>query len=256
MLAANWKMYKSVAESQAWAEQLKAAVVEEGIGADRDLIVAPTHLALWAVATVLADSGVAVAGQTLDLGVEGALTGAVSAYLLRQAGASWVLVGHSERRQHFGEDDALVAEKAKAARHAGLGVILCVGETEAERAAGATWSRLTQQLEPVVARLSPADWAAMAVAYEPVWAIGSGRTPSPEEIGEAAAGLRQWLAAAVGPTAEATRILYGGSVNEQNLPEFWRQPGVDGALVGGASLAVERFLAMARIPLVPGGGTQ
>jgi triosephosphate isomerase len=249
LLVANWKMYKTVAESRVWAERFREAALREGLGQGRELVVAPTAPSLWVVATALDGTGVGLAAQNLDLGVEGALTGAVSGYLLRQAGAEWVILGHSERRQHFGESDQLVAEKVLAAVAAGLEPIVCIGETEEERRAGKTQERLFEQLSPVVAAAGRERWAGVVIAYEPVWAIGSGRTPTPEVIDEIAGSLRSWLGQQLPGVGEATRILYGGSVNEQNLASFWNLEHIDGALVGGASLDVERFVAMAKTPL-------
>lgn len=246
LLIANWKMHKTVRESLAFALELKNALADPGrVPQDCDLVVAPTYPAIWAMAEVLSETPVTLAAQSLDLGREGALTGAVSGYLLKEAGAQWVIVGHSERRREFGEDSQTVAEKALAAVQSGLNPVLCVGETEAQRRQNRTEAVLCEQLDPVIDRLAPLDWDGWVVAYEPVWAIGSGQIPEMEAIDRIAGLIRRRLVERAGEGARRTRILYGGSVQEDNIAQIWRLPSVDGALVGGASLQCERYLTLA-----------
>jgi len=187
---------------------------------------------------VTSGSAVEVGAQSCHWEDKGAFTGEVSASMLRELGVPWAIVGHSERRQYFGETDATAAARARAAQRAGLGVIFCLGETLFEREAGDTFSVLERQ-STVLAGLDPAR---LAVAYEPVWAIGTGRNATPEQAQEAHAFLRQRLASLLGDeAAEGLRILYGGSVKADNAAVLLAQTDVDGALVGGASLDVEAF---------------
>lgn len=247
LLAANWKMYKTVGESLAWARELCRQAEAEPWPADRDVVVCPTLPALAGLAQRLTAVHVAVGAQNLDPGREGALTGAVSGYLLREAGARYVLVGHSERRRHFGETDLMVADKVESAIAAGLIPIVCVGETAAERERGDTEAVIHRQVGAVLGQLAT-PYAALVVAYEPVWAIGSGQAPHPAEANEVAAAVRRDVTEAWGDAGRTLRVLYGGSVNAGNLGAFWAEPDIDGALVGGASLDVRQFLAMARLP--------
>jgi triosephosphate isomerase len=175
---------------------------------------------------------------------EGAFTGEVSAPMLREVGADGVILGHSERRQHFGETDEAVARKVPAALGAGLEPILCVGEREQERDAGSTEQVLRRQLEADLAAVDDARLAEVVIAYEPVWAIGTGRTATPQQAAEAIGFIRSLVAARSSDAAQRARILYGGSVNPDNAAELLGQDGVDGALVGGASLDPEGFAAI------------
>lgn len=208
-----------------------------------DLLVCPPATILAAVAGILKSSPVAVGGQDCHPQASGAHTGDVSAPMLRDAGASYVIVGHSERRADHGETDALVRAKADAVRAAGLVPIVCIGETAAERDGGNTLDVLTRQVKGSV----PPGLGAteLVVAYEPVWAIGSGRTPTVGEIEDAHFHVRTELAAHIGGAAEAVRILYGGSLNPKNARAILAVPGVNGGLIGGASLKAEDFLSVA-----------
>ena len=245
LLVANWKMHKTVEESLAWGRAFLRGIEARGPLERVELVVCPTLPALWALARLLgADGPIGLGAQNLDLGREGAVTGAVSGYLLAGAGARWVIVGHSERRAGFGETDALVAAKAKAAVEAGLVPIVCVGETAAERAQGATEAVVGRQADAVLASL-PTPPSAFVFAYEPVWAIGSGQVPTVEEAGAVAQMLADRCRQAWGESTAKVRVLYGGSVNAANVAGFAAAPAVDGALVGGASLDAEQFLAMA-----------
>jgi triosephosphate isomerase len=237
LIAGNWKMHGSVAEAAALAR-----VVREGAaGLPAELLVCPTFLHLAGVAALLAGSPVAVGGQDCHPAPKGAHTGDVSAAMLKDAGATHVILGHSERRTDHGETDAAVRAKAEAAAAAGLTPIVCVGETEAERLAGRAEAVVATQL-----RDSLPDGFAGVIAYEPVWAIGTGRTPTEADI-EAMHGLiRRELAARLGEPGLKLRILYGGSMKPGNARAILGLSDVDGGLVGGASLVAADFLTIAR----------
>ena len=212
---------------------------------DVDVVVAPPFTALAAVADTLDGSSVRLAAQNLHPKESGAFTGEVSAPFLAECGCSWVIVGHSERRQHFGETDAFVAEKTAAALAHDVIPIVCVGETLAQREGGETLAVVKRQVEAfldVIARSK----AQVAIAYEPVWAIGTGKTAGPAEAEEVHAAIRAWLTAKEDALASRTRILYGGSVKPDNAQALLACPNVDGALVGGASLDAASFGAIAR----------
>jgi triosephosphate isomerase len=239
LVAANWKMYKTVRETAAFMTEFCGLVKDVG---DVQIVVAPPFTALAAAAKAAAGGNVLVAGQNLHWEREGAFTGEVSAAMLVDAGAKLVIIGHSERRTKFGETDAGVNRKVKAAIAGGLTPIVCVGETLEEREAGRTLEVLDRQLQGGLDGISPAQVASLAVAYEPVWAIGTGRTASTAQAQEAHAHirgrLRSWFGA---EAAEACRVIYGGSVKPANAAELVNQADVDGALVGGASLEVGAF---------------
>ena len=236
LIAGNWKMNGLLADAVALAR----AVADGAAGLGCDLLVCPPATALHAVAGALAGSAVAVGGQDCHQAAAGAHTGDLSAAMLRDAGAAWVILGHSERRADHAETDALVAAKVAAALAAGLAPVVCVGETEAERLAG----RQDQVVAAQLAGSLPADFAGV-VAYEPVWAIGTGRTPTEAEVAAMHAGIRAALRRQLGAAGAALRILYGGSVKPANAAALLRLPEVGGALVGGASLQAADFLAIA-----------
>lgn len=240
IIAGNWKMHKTVAESRA----LAAAVVAGMAGRPGvEVVLAPPATALAAVAEVVA-SRVGVAGQNMHWAPRGAYTGEVSAEMLAEL-ASHVLVGHSERRALFGETDEGVRRKVAAALALGLTPIVCVGETEAQRDGGATDAVVTAQLAAGLDGLTAGDGSRLIVAYEPVWAIGTGRACDAAEAGRVAGVVRRWLAGRFdGSVAEGVRILYGGSVGPDNAAALLAAPEVDGALVGGASLEAGSFLAI------------
>ena len=239
LVAANWKMHKTVSEALAYAREFRALVAEVR---DVEVVLAPPFTALHALAGALAGSGIGVAGQDLHAEPQGAFTGEISAGMLREAGAGYVLVGHSERRHLFGETDAEVGGKVRAASGARLVPILCVGETLAERESNRTFEVLDRQLQAGLAGLTAADAGALVVAYEPVWAIGTGRNATPEQAQAAHAHIRRRLAGLLdGNIAGTRRILYGGSVKPGNVGVLAAQPDVDGALVGGAGLDAESF---------------
>jgi triosephosphate isomerase (TIM) len=204
-------------------------------------VVAPPFTALHAAAEAARASAVAIAGQNLHWEAEGAFTGEVSAAMVREAGAEYVIVGHSERRTLFGETDEHVRRKVAAAFAAGLTPIACVGETLAERDAGATFEVIDRQIAEGLQGLSADQVAQLVVAYEPVWAIGTGRTATPAQAAEAHTHIRSRLRAAHGEAAGSCHVIYGGSVKPDNIAALIAQADVDGALVGGASLEVEPF---------------
>lgn len=210
-----------------------------------DLVVAPPFTALAACAHECEASRVEIAGQNMHPKASGAFTGEVSAPMLRAAGCRWVILGHSERRQHFGETDAFVAEKVAAALHHGLVPIVCVGETLQQREAGHTLEVVERQVHAFLATIASASLDA-AIAYEPVWAIGTGKNAGPSEAQEVHEVIRSWLAKSSTSLAARTRILYGGSVKPDNARDLLGAPDVDGALVGGASLDMGTFAPIAR----------
>ena len=239
LLAANWKMHKTVADAVAFVAAFAPRVA--GV-TDADVILAPPFTALAATADACRDTPVAVAGQNLHWASEGAFTGEISAGMLAGAGATHVILGHSERRQLCGEDDAVVARKTRAAIDAGLTPIVCVGETLDQREAGETLAVLGRQVEESLAGVTPAELAALIVAYEPVWAIGTGRTATPDQAQDAHAHIRRGLARLGGPgAADRCRLLYGGSVKPANAETITGRDDVDGALVGSASLDPASF---------------
>jgi triosephosphate isomerase len=240
IVAGNWKLNLTLAESTA----LAAALADAGAGrVGREVVVAPVFTAIAAVARALAGSDVKVAAQDLFWEDKGAYTGEVSAPLLLDAGAVAALAGHSERRQLFGETDEGVNRKTKAALAAGLLPIVCVGETLAEREAGGVEAVLGRQVRGALAGLAGEQVAGLAVAYEPVWAIGTGRTATPAQANEAHAFIRGLISTEFGATVAArVRVLYGGSVTPATVDELMREPDIDGVLVGGASLKAESFL--------------
>jgi triosephosphate isomerase (TIM) len=236
-IAANWKMHGTIAAVQAYLEELVDRVDADG----PEVIVCPPYTLLPAAVLVASGSSIAIGGQSCHWEDKGAFTGEIAPAMLVELGASFVVVGHSERRQYFGETDATAAARARAAQRAGLTVIFCLGETLAERERGETFAVLERQS----AALAGLDPARLTVAYEPVWAIGTGRNATPEQAQEAHAFLRSRLAALLGGEAAACiRILYGGSVKPDNAAAILTRQDVDGALVGGASLDAASFWAI------------
>ena len=240
VIAGNWKMYKLVADSVATAINLRPLVANAN---HCEVVIAPVFTALKSVADRLEGSNVRVAGQNCSTeSKHGAHTGEVAADMLRDAGASHVIVGHSERRHHYSETDAMVNRKAQAGLQAGLTVIFCVGETLEQREGGSAESVVRGQVEGGLRGLTSSDLARIIVAYEPVWAIGTGHTATPEQAQEMHAFIRRVLADRYSAdVAGATRILYGGSVKPDNIAGLMRKEDVDGALVGRASLDAETF---------------
>jgi len=243
LLAGNWKMHGTRSEAVALARALAAAI---GSVAGREVAVAPPFTALEAVAGALAGSGIGLAAQNVHWEPKGAFTGEVSAAMLREAGCTHVIVGHSERRQYFGETDATVAKRLGAALAGGLIPIACVGETLAEREAGETAAVIARQVAAVLAGAG-AGIARCVLAYEPVWAIGTGRTATPAQAEEVHAAIRRQVAGTAGEAVAAgLRILYGGSVKPDNIDALMAEADIDGALVGGASLEAAAFARIVR----------
>jgi len=239
LIAGNWKMFKTVRESVAFVTDLRARVA--GI-TGVDIVVAPTLPALHAVATALEGSSIGVAAQNLHWEREGAFTGEVSAPMVREAGAGWAIIGHSERRTLFGETDDTVNKKVRAALTATLIPIVCSGETLQEREAGRTLDVLDRQIRAGLDGVTGGELAGMVLAYEPVWAIGTGRTATPGQAQQAHEHIRGRLTQWFGRDASARcRILYGGSVKPDNIAALMANPDVDGGLVGGASLDADGF---------------
>jgi triosephosphate isomerase len=242
LIAGNWKMYHGGRSSVPLAQGV--AVFAKALP-NVDLVVAPPFTALAAVSAELEGSPVKVAGQNLYPKNEGAFTGEVSGPFLKECGCTWVIVGHSERRQHFAESDSFVADKVAAALQAELQPIVCVGETLAEREGGETLRVVKRQVEAFLDVISQATLP-VAIAYEPVWAIGTGKNAGPAEAEEVHAAIRTWLANKSQALANKTRILYGGSVKPDNAAGLLGCANVDGALVGGASLDAGSFGAIAK----------
>ena len=240
VIAGNWKMYKTVGDSVATAVALKPLVANAN---HCEVVIAPVFTALKSVADRLEGSNIYVAAQDCATEhSEGAFTGEVAAFMLRDAGCSHVIVGHSERRQYYFEIDQVVSRKAQAGLAAGLIVIVCVGESLEQRDAGKALDIVKEQLIGSLSGLTASDLDRIIVAYEPVWAIGTGRTATPEQAQEMHAFIRRVFAERHSPrAAEALRILYGGSVKPDNIAGLMQQPDIDGALVGGASLKADSF---------------
>ncbi|HSP18793.1 MAG TPA: triose-phosphate isomerase [Myxococcaceae bacterium] len=240
----NWKMQKSVKEAVALVKELAAGL---GDAAGKvQVAVAPPFTAIHPVAQALAGTAIEVAGQDVYWEVQGAFTGEVAAPMLAEAGAKHGIVGHSERRQFFGETDETVRKKTVALLAAGLSPIVCVGELLAEREAGKTLEVVDRQVRQGLAGLSAEQLARVTVAYEPVWAIGTGKTATTAQAQEVHAAIRKILRELGGAVADVMRIQYGGSVKPDNAQELMSQPDVDGALVGGASLKAPDFLAIVK----------
>ena len=233
LLAGNWKMFKTPSETADYFSAFLPLVASTA----REIVICPPFVSIPAAVAAAVGSKVEIGAQNLHWQPEGAFTGEVSGPMLAAAGARWVIIGHSERRQYFGETDATVLARTRAALAAGLKPIVCVGERLEEREAGQTAAVLRTQFDRGLSALSREDFARITIAYEPVWAIGTGRTASPEMAQEAHALLRSWCPVEV-------RILYGGSVKPDNIAGLMAQPDIDGALVGGASLKPADFAAI------------
>jgi triosephosphate isomerase (TIM) len=246
IIGGNWKMNLDLAGAQ----QL-AANVRNRLGSQRgaEVVVFPAFPFLVPVIETLREGRVAVGAQDLSTEPKGAFTGAVSASMLASVGCTHVLIGHSERRHVFGDDNATVATKLKVALEAGLKPVLCVGETLEQRRAGQTFAVIDAQLQTGLAGGTSGSLASVVIAYEPVWAIGTGETATPEQAQEVHAHIRRRVADLLGPTyARAVRIQYGGSVKPGNAKALMAQSDIDGALVGGASLKADDFAAIVRAP--------
>ncbi len=246
LIAGNWKMYTTLGEARALAAAVAAGIDTVRHG-DVEVAVCPPFPWLLPVAEVLRGTPVALGAQDCHYERQGAYTGQVSPYMLLEAGCKYVIIGHSERRHGLGESDAFLNRKAKGALAAGLHVIFCIGELLSEREAGHTEAVLHQQLTAGLADLPPDHLDRLVIAYEPVWAIGTGRVATEQQAQQAHAFVRRTLAEMFGEAvAQRMVIQYGGSVKPDNAAGLLRQPDVDGALVGGASLQAESFLAICR----------
>jgi triosephosphate isomerase len=244
-IAGNWKMNKSVAESLALVRELRNAL---SVVRDRvEVAIAPPFTALHPVGKALEDSNIALAAQNCHAAESGAFTGEIAAPMLKELGVSYVILGHSERRQLFGETDAGVNRKTAAVLKAGMLPIVCVGETLDEREGGKTLSVVETQVKGCLAGFGAAEGAKFVIAYEPVWAIGTGKTATSRQAQEVHAHIRGLLTGLWGAeTAQQVRIQYGGSVKADNAAELLSQPDIDGALVGGASLKAADFAAIVK----------
>lgn len=238
IIAGNWKMHNTLAESAALVEALKKADNKN----NAEIIVAPSYTSLAEVARLAKDSAIKVAAQDVHWEDKGAFTSAVSPVQAKDAGATHTILGHSERRSVFGDTDEILNKKVAAALRHGLTIIFCVGETLQQREANETLSVIEGQLENGLKGFTAEQLKGLIIAYEPVWAIGTGKTATPDQAQEVHAAIRRFLTNKYGQEfADATRILYGGSVKDSNVDEIMAQADVDGALVGGQALIAEKF---------------
>jgi triosephosphate isomerase len=244
IMAGNWKMYKTVGESVALVERLRESLA--GVR-DREIIVCPPFTALYAVADALQGSNVKVGAQNLYPAEEGAYTGEISPHMLLDAGCQYVILGHSERRQYFQESDQFINDKLQVALKYGLKPILCVGETLEQREEGRQKGVVSLQIERDLHDIPAEAMKGVAIAYEPIWAIGTGRTATPQQADEMHASIRASLGRLYGDrVAQGVCIMYGGSVKPGNVDDLMAQPEVDGTLVGGASLDAESFVRIVK----------
>lgn len=242
IIAANWKMHKTAAEAVVFCRDLKQA---EDSFSDLEVVVCPPFTAIPAVSAELQDSSLKIGAQNMHYEHNGAYTGEIAASMLIEHDLEYVIIGHSERRQLFGEVDSMIKLKIKAALDKGLKPILCIGETEEERNRGLTEAVIEAQLEGALAGLSPGQTEGLVVAYEPVWAIGSGKAASGSDAEDAGKHIYLYLKKMLGEkVADSLRVQYGGSVKAENIADFVSLPSVHGALVGGASLESASFLAL------------
>ncbi len=235
VIAANWKMNKTIGETEDFVNALYLAVKDL---ADVDIVIAPPFTSLTTAARLVYGSNIKLAAQDVFYEEKGAFTGEISPGMLIDAGCTYVIIGHSERRQYFSETDAIVNKKLRAARENGLEVILCIGESLAQREENKTFEVLDRQLS---GSLKDMPLQGITIAYEPIWAIGTGKTATPGQANEVHTFIREWLRKRHGENADRTRILYGGSVTPENIASLMTEPELDGALVGGASLKPDSF---------------
>jgi triosephosphate isomerase len=241
-MAGNWKLFKTPGETSAFFESFNPSVASVS---GREIVICPPFVNVPAAVAAVGGTAIEIGGQNLYWENEGAFTGEVSGPMLAAAGAKWVIIGHSERRQYFGETDETVLKRTVAALDAGLKPIVCVGEHLEQREAGRTEEVLVGQFQGGIAGLSGEQFAQVTIAYEPVWAIGTGKTATPEIASKAHTVIRAQVASKFGQaTADAVRILYGGSVKPANVKELMAKDEIDGALVGGASLQPDSFAAI------------
>lgn len=242
IIAGNWKMYKTISEALTLITGLKRALSNVETC---DIVVCPPFLALSETVETLIESNIQVGAQNCHWQEEGAFTGEVSCKMIKEAGAKYVIIGHSERRQFFGETNDSVNKKVKSALRTGLTPIVCVGESLAEREANKTFNVLTDHISNGLKDIPPEEMLKIIIAYEPVWAIGTGKTATPAQAQEVHKFIRDLLTKLFQiETANEVRIQYGGSVKPENIAELMKQPDIDGALVGGASLAADSFAAI------------
>jgi triosephosphate isomerase len=239
VIAGNWKMHKTIGEACALARAIKDGVAD---ASHCRVVLAPPYTALASVATEIKGSSLILAAQNVHWESKGAFTGEISVTMLEDIGCSMVIIGHSERRQYFGETDATVCKRVRAALTSSLQPIVCIGETLEERESGMHHAKVAQQLAGGLDGLTGASLLRIILAYEPVWAIGTGRTASPETAQEMHRYIRKCLSEKFGDSAQEVCILYGGSVKPDNIDTLMQQPDIDGALVGGACLEAESFL--------------
>jgi triosephosphate isomerase len=244
IIAGNWKMYKTVAE----AGQLVKGVMKELAGYDGvEVVFCPPFTALSTVKDLVKDTSFRLAAQNLHWKEEGAFTGEISARMLNDIGCDYVIIGHSERREYFAETDATVNLKVKAALNAGIKPIICVGETLAQRKAGETTALIKRQTEAALADIDPRAIVDVVIAYEPIWAIGTGESSTAADANEVIGLIRKTVARMFGDdAANQLRIQYGGSVKPENIKEYMEAAEIDGALVGGASLKTDSFVKIVR----------
>ena len=241
-MAGNWKMYKTPAETSAFFEKFRPLA---GNAAHCEIVICPPFTNLAAAVEAAKGTAIQVGAQNIGWAREGAFTGEVSGPMIRATGATHVIIGHSERRQYFGETDETVLQRTRAALEFGLKPIMCVGERLEEREAGRTEAVLAQQFQNGIAGLTEQQFTAIVIAYEPVWAIGTGKTATPEMAAEAHRSIRSLARAKFGKAAgDGVRILYGGSVKPDNVKSLMAQPEIDGTLVGGASLDPASFASI------------
>ncbi|MFH1542138.1 MAG: triose-phosphate isomerase [bacterium] len=238
IMAGNWKLQKLESEAVDFVKELKPLVADVK---DREILVCPTFVCLSKVSDVVRGSNISLGAQNIYWEDAGAFTAEVSGPMIKAVGCSHAIIGHSERRQYFGETNETVNKRTKAALKHGLTAVVCVGETLAQREANETMKIVESQVKEGTAGLSTADWDSIVIAYEPVWAIGTGKTASPEQAQEVHKFIRGLLPKEV---ADKVRILYGGSVNPANVKQLMAQPDIDGGLVGGASLKVDSFVQL------------
>lgn len=247
MLAGNWKMHKTISDAINLAVRLKYACNSID---DRDVVLCPPYTAIKPVAETVEDSIIEVGAQNMHYEQSGAYTGEVSPEMIKDAGASWVILGHSERRQYFREDEDILKNKLETAAAEELKVFYCIGESEQQREEGRVEEVLKTQLEGALSEFAFSDFSDLVIAYEPIWAIGTGNSASPEQAGEAHAVVRDCVGELFSPeVAEKIRVVYGGSVKPHNVESLMAQPSLDGALVGGASLAAEDFADIVKYDL-------
>jgi triosephosphate isomerase len=241
-MAGNWKMYKTPAETTAFLEKFRPMVAQSK---HCEIVICPSFTNLAAGVDAAKGTAIAIGAQNIAWAKDGALTGEVSGPMIRAVGATHAIVGHSERRQYFGETDETVLKRTQAALEFGLTPIVCVGERLEEREAGRTEAVLMSQFQKGIAGLTPDQFAHIVIAYEPVWAIGTGKTATPEMAADAHRAIRAQVRAKFGgPAGDSVRILYGGSVKPDNVKSLMAQPEIDGSLVGGASLEPASFASI------------